>query len=233
VDNDGDATTDEEPAGGNWDIDGDTVKDCLDVSVDTDGDGLVNTLDADDDGDGRTDAQERKLSTDELGACSTGMSHDGWASDRDRDKDADVGDVIQAFGMGKIGSPANYDARSDADMDGDNDIGDVIQLYGGGKIGTKCVTLTYTNGTGGPVDDIHLEWSAPIAEVFVARDSEPAGWSSRVISGGGTVLDIERPDGLGDLAADGTLTVVVRTASMMGSVTSCRWTLEGVDRGTC
>ncbi len=233
VDNDGDTAVDETPAGTSWDIDGDTVKDCSDATVDTDGDGLVNTLDADDDMDGRTDVQERKLSTDELGACPSGASHDGWASDRDRDGDADVGDVIQAFGMGKIGSPANYDARSDPDMDGDNDIGDVIQLYGMGKMGTKCSTLTYTNGTGGPVDDIHLEWSAPIAEVFVARDSELAGWSSRVISGGGTVLDMERPDGSGDLAAGGTLTVVVRTASMMGAVTLCRWTQEGVDVGAC
>ncbi len=230
ADNDGDTVIDEEPVGASWDIDGDTVKDCFDTNVDTDGDGIVNTLDADDDMDGRTDAQERKLSTDELGACSTGMSHDGWASDRDRDKDADIGDVIQNF-YGKIGSPANYDARSDADGDNDVDIGDVIQLYGGGKAGTKCATLTYTNSTGGPVDDIHIVWSTAIAEVFVARDSQLAGWPSRVISGGGTVLDMERPDGSGDLAAGGTLRMVVRGTNPV--VASCQWTLEGVDVGAC
>jgi len=141
--------------------------------------------------------------------------------------------VIANF-IGRIGSPATYDARSDADGDGDNDIGDVIQLYGMGNIGTRCATFTFTNGTGGAVDDIHIVWSAAIAEVFVARDSALAGWSNRMISGGGMVLDIDRPDGSGDLAAGGTLTVVVRTASSMLPVaTTCRWTLEGVDVGGC
>ena len=204
--------------------------------MDTDGDTVVNTVDPDDDMDGRTDVQERKLSTDELGACPTGTSHDGWASDRDRDKDADIGDVIGNFN-GKINTPANYDARSDADGDGDVDIGDVIQLYGtipNLKMNTKCATFTFTNGTGGAVDDIHIEWSAGIAEVFVARDSALAGWSNRSISGGGLVLDMDRPDASGDLGAGGTLTVVVRTASsMLPAATTCRWTLEGVDVGGC
>lgn len=140
VDNDLDTTIDEEPAGGDWDIDGDTVKDCLDADVDTDGDGVVNTLDGDDDDDGFTDAQERDMSTDELGACPASSAHDAWAPDRDHDGDADIGDVIANFGGGKIFSPPgpNYDARSDADADGDNDIGDVIILYGGGVILTSC-----------------------------------------------------------------------------------------------
>jgi hypothetical protein len=71
VDNDGDTTVDEEPAGGNWDTDGDTVKDCLDASVDTDGDTTVNTSDTDDDDDGSTDAREQYMSTDELAGCPT------------------------------------------------------------------------------------------------------------------------------------------------------------------
>ncbi|HEU4760226.1 MAG TPA: hypothetical protein VFT91_09635, partial [Dehalococcoidia bacterium] len=79
-----------------------------------------------------------------------------------------------------------------------------------------------------------IVWSQPIAEVYVARDSALAGWSNRSISGGGTVLDIDRPDGSGDLAAGGTLTVVLRTASpMLPAASVCRWTLEGVDVGGC
>ncbi|HEU4759622.1 MAG TPA: thrombospondin type 3 repeat-containing protein [Dehalococcoidia bacterium] len=234
VDNDGDTVIDEAPGGAAWDIDGDTVKDCLDATVDTDGDTVVNTLDADDDGDGRTDVQERKLSTDELGPCPTGASHDGWGSDRDRDKDADIGDVIANFGMGKINNPPNYDARSDADADGDDDIGDVIQLYGMGRINTKCASYTFTNGTGSSVDDIHIVWSAAIAEVYVARDSALAGWSNRAISGGGMVLDMDRPDGSGDLGAGGTLTVVIRTASStLPLATTCQWTLDGANKGAC
>ncbi len=199
--------------------------------ADSDGDGQANATDGDDDGDSFSDVRELSMVTDELASCPSGPSHDAWAPDRDRDRDADVGDVIGGF-SGKLMNPPNYDARSDADADGDDDIGDVVQLYGGGKIGTRCVILTYTNGTGGAVDGIHIEWSAPIAEVLVAADSE-MGWPSRTLSGGGVVLDVERPDGSGDLAAGGTLTVVVRTASMMGAVTSCRWTLEGADRGAC
>ncbi len=83
------------------------------------------------------------------------------------------------------------------------------------------------------MDDVHIEWGAAIAEVFSARDSELAGWSSRTISGDGLVLDVERPDGSGDLGAGGTLTVVVRSAGPMLSVAACRWTLEGVDVGGC
>ncbi len=230
VDNDKDGTTDEQPAGAAWDIDGDTVKDCTDADVDTDGDGTVNTADADDDGDGLGDAQERKLSTDELGSCPSNASHDAWPPDRDRDADADIGDVIANFN-GKILNPAAYDARSDPDGDGDVDVGDQIILFGNGKILTKCVVFTFMNGTGGAVDDIHIQWSAAIAEVFSARDSSLAGWSSRTLSGGGTVLDMDRPDGAGDLASGGALTVVVRGASLV--ISSCQWTLEGVDKGAC
>jgi hypothetical protein len=81
------------------------------------------------------------------------------------------------------------------------------------------------------VDDIHIEWSTPVKEVFVARDSELAGWSSRTLSGGGLVLDMDRPDGAGDLSAGGQLMVVVRGGA--GAVTSCRWTFEGSDAGPC
>ncbi len=171
------------------------------------------------------------MSTDELAGCPSGAGHDAWAADADHDKDADIGDVIQTFGMGKINAPANYYARSDADGDVDVDIGDVIQLYGMEKIGTKCVLLTYANSTGGPVDDIHIVWNAPIAEMFSARDSELAAWSNRTLSGDGLTLEIDRPDGAGDLASGGQLTVVVRGANPV--ISSCRWTLDGVDKGAC
>jgi hypothetical protein len=97
VDNDGDTEVDEEPTGADWDIDGDTVKDCLDADVDTDGDGVVNTLDDDDDGDGVADLTEQALTTDELGNCSTGPSHDAFASDFDKDGDNDPGDLLGLF----------------------------------------------------------------------------------------------------------------------------------------
>ena len=230
VDNDGDTDIDEDPLGANWDIDGDTVKDCLDADVDTDGDGVVNTLDDDDDGDGFTDAQERYMSTDELGNCSTDSSHDAWPSDRDHDRDVDIGDVIKLF-AGKILSPAAYDARSDADGDGDNDIGDLLKLFAG-RILTTCVVFSFANATGGAVDDIHIEWSAPIREVFSARSSDLAGWSDRTLSGDGLTLAVARSSG--DLAGGGQLTIVVRAPDVPGpTVSSCRWMLGGVDQGAC
>jgi len=230
IDNDADTVIDEQPAGANWDIDADTVVDSLDASVDTDGDGVSNTTDLDDDGDGIKDSIERKMSTDELGDCPTNTSHDAWPSDRDRDKDADIGDVIASFN-GKILNPKAYDARSDADGDHDNDIGDIIILYGNAKILTKCAVFTFTNNTGGAVDDIHIQWMSAIAEVFSARDSDRKGWSNRTISGGGLTLDMDRPDAQGDLASGGQLRTVVRGTSPI--VSSCQWTLDGVNKGTC
>jgi hypothetical protein len=140
VDNDGDTNIDEEPTGADWDIDGDTVKDCLDTDVF----GSDYTATTDDDADGHDDVKEQSMSTDELSDCPTDKLttkfHDAWPPDRDHDGDADIGDVIQNFGSGKILSPPgpNYDARSDADADTDVDIGDVIILYGGGVILTSC-----------------------------------------------------------------------------------------------
>jgi hypothetical protein len=233
LDNDGDAQTDEAPTGAGWDIDGDTVKDCLDASVDSDGDGVVNTLDADDDGDGFSDIQEQGMATDTLGPCSTQASHDAGPSDRDGDRDADVGDVIASF-SGKILNPARYDARSDANGDGSNNIGDVLVLYGGNKILTRCLPLTFANSTGGPVDSVHIELDSAVSSLLAARDSGLAGWSERSLSGGGLVIDIARPDSLGDLASSGTLAIVLHTVSMASpGVTSCQWALEGIDSGPC
>jgi len=186
-------------------------------------------VDTDDDGDGFNDGAEVSMGTDALGNCPTGPSHDAWPPDGNHDKDADVGDVLTLF-FGVVLNPANYSARADVNGDGDNDVGDVLGLFFD-KILTRCAAFSFTNNTGGAVDDIHIQWSTAIGEVFSARDSELAGWSSRTISGGGLVLDIDRPDGSGDLAAGGQVTVVVRGSNP--AISSCRWTLDGVDKGAC
>jgi hypothetical protein len=205
---------------------------CLDPDGDNDGDGLVNSVDSDDDGDGFTDIRERSMATDDWGNCSAGAGgHDAWAPDRDRDGDADIGDVIANF-MGKLFNPMAYDARSDPDADGDVDIGDVIRFYQG-NILTECAVFTFTNNTGGKVDNIHIEWSAPITAVFSALDSEPTGWPNRTISGGGLSLDAERPNKQGDLANGGQLTIVVKIPMPGAAIISCQWALHGNDKGAC
>ena len=55
------------------------------------------------------------------------------------------------------------------------------------------------------------------------------GRSSRTIDGGGLTVDIARPDGQGDLADGGGVTIVVRGTNPLTS--SCRWTLDGVNKG--
>lgn len=185
----------------------------------------------DGDGDGFIDGAELYMGTDPLDVCADSPAEDAWPPDRDRDGDADVGDVIASFN-GKIQNPADYDPRSDPNGDGDNDIGDVIILYGGGNVLTKCVAFTFTNDTSGDVDGIHIEWSAPIMAVFSALDSGLEGWSDRTLSGDGLTLDLARP--VGDLpGGGGTLTVVVQAPLGGVAVATCQWTLDGVDRGTC
>jgi beta-lactamase superfamily II metal-dependent hydrolase len=233
VDNDGDTEVDEEPAGADWDIDGDTVKDCLDNDVDTDGDGVVNTLDEDDDGDGVPDLTERALTTDELGNCSTNPSHDAFASDFDHDTDNDPGDLLGLFFFSinqNIGDPF-YSRRADFDGDGDNDPGDILGFFFF-FISTKCHVFTFTNNTGLDVDDITITFSAGINFTFSALDSDLEGWGPGSLSAGNTVLDLDRPDAEGDLAAGGTLTVVVNGPPAL-TVSSCQWTLDGVDKGPC
>jgi hypothetical protein len=233
VDNDGDTEVDEEPTGADWDIDGDTVKDCLDADVDTDGDGVVNTLDDDDDGDGVADLTEQALTTDELGNCSTGPSHDAFASDFDKDGDNDPGDLLGLFffSIGQSAGEPFYSKRSDFDGDGDNDPGDILGFFFF-FIGTKCHVFTFTNNTGLDVDDITITFSASINSTFSALDSDLDGWGTGSLSAGNTVLDLDRPDTEGDLAAGGTLTVVVNGPSAL-TVSSCQWTLDGVDQGAC
>jgi len=171
------------------------------------------------------------------GCEATELAHGGGdpQRDADHDRDVDIGDAIRLFKETILSPPKPYNARADAEPDGDVDIGDVIKFFSG-KIMTRCAVFTFTNETGGAVDDIHIEWSmgAAIKRVFAAGDSDMAGWTNRVISGGGLILETERPDGLGDLANGGQLTIVVWVASLMTpSVSTCQWTLDGVDQGVC
>ncbi len=182
--------------------------------ADADGDGTPDTTDTEDDGDGYLDSKEAPMGTDPRDGCaadtmSGNETPDPYPPDSDDDRDADIGDVIALFN-GRLGMPANYTARSDMDADGDIDVGDVIIGFGGGRIGTKCGVFTFTNNTGGPVDDIHIVWSSAIAQVYSALDSDLQGWPNRTLSGGNLVLDMDRPDPQGDLPNGGQLTVVVR-----------------------
>jgi hypothetical protein len=82
------------------------------------------------------------------------------------------------------------------------------------------------------VDDITITFSAAIVQANSALDSDLEGWGTGSLSAGNTVLDLDRPDGQGDLANGGTLTVVVIGPSAL-TVSSCQWTLDGVGQGVC
>ncbi|MEX0800924.1 MAG: serine hydrolase domain-containing protein [Dehalococcoidia bacterium] len=137
VDNDGDAIVDEPPA-----LSGRATPDPLcGAGVDADGDTVTNDADTDDDGDGFLDASERDMSTDELASCPASAGHDAWPPDADANGTANVGDVVQLFGSGKILQTAGqpfYSRRSDADASGAVNVGDVTQMFGGGVILTSC-----------------------------------------------------------------------------------------------
>ena len=76
VDNDGDTVADKD-----WDLNGNTIADCLDPELDNDCDDLTNDADEDDDGDGWTDADEGFMRTDPLNACPIDETHDAWPPD--------------------------------------------------------------------------------------------------------------------------------------------------------
>lgn len=92
--------------------------------------GIANGVD--DDGDTQVD---------ESGEGGNDEHPDAWPSDANDDQDADVGDVIQLFGNGKLlidSSSPLYDARSDMNGDGDLNVGDILQAFGGGIILSSC-----------------------------------------------------------------------------------------------
>ncbi|MEX0800922.1 MAG: hypothetical protein WD379_06895, partial [Dehalococcoidia bacterium] len=73
--------------------------------------------------------------------CRVVLGHDAWPPDADANGTANVGDVVQLFGGGKILTAAGqpfYSRRSDADASGAVNVGDVTQMFGGGVILTSC-----------------------------------------------------------------------------------------------
>jgi hypothetical protein len=235
VDQDADTVADEDSLTDGFDGFGAIAIDqgCPLAVADTDGDTIPNSTDLDDDGDGVFDVLEQGMSTDELGNCSTNSSHDAWPSDFDHDGDADPGDNLGLFffSMGESAGDPFYSKRSDFDGDGDNDPGDNLGFFFF-FIGTKCHVFTFTNNTGLDVDDVTITFSAALVQASSALDSDVEGWGPGTLSAGATVLDLDRPDAEGDLAAGGTLTVVVIGPPAL-TVSSCQWTLDGVDKGAC
>ncbi len=198
---------------------------------DSDGDGILNSTDDDDDGDRFMDGSELYVGTDPLDDCSDVSGDDAWPPDRDKDTDADIGDVVANF-RGKIMNPEAYDVRSDPDGDVDNDVGDVVIMYGGGNILSGCFTFTFSNGTGGAADGIELEFNTGVSRVFSAVDSDGVSWPARTLSGDGLRLNIGTATDV--LANGGRLTVVVQApVAPRPSAVSCRWLLAGVDAGSC
>jgi len=116
-DNDGDTVIDED-----WDMNGNTIADCLDPALDTDQDGLANDVDLDDDGDGWSDASEGFMRTDPLSACAIDSFHDAWPPDINNNRTVSVQDVLL------FRSPLNgaYDRRYDLKADGKVSIADVL-----------------------------------------------------------------------------------------------------------
>lgn len=123
VDNDGDTTVDEAPAGS-----GRATPDPLcDPGADPDGDTIPNSADLDDDGDGHSDADEQFMSTDELDDCSNNTAHDALATDFDKNTKTNIIDVL-FFGPVILtfeGEP-RYGRRFDVNANGTINIIDVL-----------------------------------------------------------------------------------------------------------
>lgn len=131
------------------DADGDGVEDAVDNCVDDpnpdqldrDVDGLGDVCDTDDDGDGYLDTNEAYMDTDYLDNCRDNGMHDAWPPDPDMNGDANVGDLVQLFGGGKMLIDDQnwlYEARSDMDANGQLNVGDLVQAFGGGVVLTDC-----------------------------------------------------------------------------------------------
>jgi hypothetical protein len=88
-DNDADTLIDE-----GWDLNGNTIADCLDPALDTDGDTIKNNADDDDDGDGWSDTAEGFIRTDPLSACPIDDHHDAWPPDVNNDGSVNILDIL-------------------------------------------------------------------------------------------------------------------------------------------
>jgi len=126
-DNNGDTLVDE-----GWDMNGNTIADCLDPALDTDRDGLANDVDLDDDDDGWSDANEGSMRTDPLSACAIDSFHDAWPPDINNSRIVNVQDIVL------FRSPINgaYDCRYDLKTDGKINAADMIMYRS--VIGRSC-----------------------------------------------------------------------------------------------
>lgn len=129
-DEDGDGLTNE-----GYDLDGNTIPDCLDPSADTDGDTIANTDDDDDDNDGFPDAIENWIATNSLIACADTTTNndewdDKWAPDITDNREVDIDDVILGFKPAFRAEEGDIEWRRRPDLDGSGniDIDDVIKL---------------------------------------------------------------------------------------------------------
>jgi hypothetical protein len=118
-DNDGDTIIDN-----GWDLNGNTISDCLDPDLNSDCDEFSNDVDLDDDGDGWTDEDEGFMRTDPLNACPFDERHDAWPPDINNDGLVSLPDVLRFKGP----IHGAYDRRYDINTDGVINIADVL-LY--------------------------------------------------------------------------------------------------------
>ncbi len=116
-DNDGDTVIDE-----GWDLNGNTIADCLDPDLNTDGDEFTNDIDEDDDCDGWSDEDEGFMRTDPLNACPFDENHDAWPPDVNNDGRVNILDVLRYKPV--LRGP--YDRRYDVNTDGAINILDVL-----------------------------------------------------------------------------------------------------------
>jgi hypothetical protein len=126
-DNNGDTVIDE-----GWDMNDNTIPDCLDPALDTDRDDLKNDVDLDDDGDGWSDAAEAFMRTDPLSACPIDRLHDAWPPDINNDR------VVNILDVSMFRSPLRgaYDRRYDLKADTKINILDVSTFRS--VIGKSC-----------------------------------------------------------------------------------------------
>lgn len=143
---------------------GDDVDNCTNDDnpnqLDTDGDGDGDGCDNDDDDDTINDIVESYMGTDPKDNCSDDGSDPANPSDLDNNTQVNVGDLVQAFGGGKIlksaGDPL-YSRRSDFNADQQVNVGDLVIAFGNSKVLTECDL----NLSSGP-------WSLPDNEGTVA-----------------------------------------------------------------
>ncbi len=155
--------------------------------IDSDGDGQGDECDTDDDNDGAPDANEWWIGTDPKDNCPDTSNDPAWPMDFNNNQEVAIGDIIQGY-YGKILVDAEYNRRADFNMSGGLEIADIIIGYhpaaatnwlpkSGLSLLDNCRTdLTFTNNTGGAVDDIHIELLTDITHIESATDNQAGTW---------------------------------------------------------